>query len=271
MPFFLLGGSFVQSGSLCNILHMLAGITFAFEHVSILALRNLLLLPCGFTLYCKLVTRCCVSQLSWSACGFLICICKQKESSLLLTSLSTCSYRKSSVESLPTFNWYAFGFLDPSLYVFACFFLKHRWPKCPILLQCLHWCLLSGHLKPSMWGVSPHLWHLSSWLLCSSLNFSFFCGNLSVCLSSCWYLRLFDLGLNFLCFLWYLLGSSSSVHWFLSKFTCVACGSFGTCLMYFAVDLDDSSFFDNCLTLLAGNLSRSMLESFIVLETNSSS
>ena len=41
--------------------------------------------------------------------------------------------------------------------------------------------------------------------------------------------------------------------------------------MYFAVDLDDSSFFANCLTLLAGNLSRSMLESFIVLETNSSS
>ena len=121
-----------------------------------------------------------------------------------------------------------------------------------------------------MWGVLPHLWHLSSWLVCSCLNFAFSCGNLSFFLSSCWYLWLFDLGLNFLCFLWYLLGGSS-VHWCLSKFTCVACGSFDTCLMYFAVDLEDSNFFANCLTLLTGNLSKSILESFIVLETNSSS
>ena len=185
---------------------MLAGITFVFEHVSILALRNLVLLPCGFTLYCKLVTKCCVSQLSGSACGFLICIFKQKESSLSLTSVSTWLYKESSVEYLSTCNWYAFGFLDPFLYVFACFFLKHRWLKCPILLQCLHWCLLMGHLKPSTWGVSPHLWHLSSWLMCSCLNFSFSCGNLSFFLSSCWYVWLFDLGWNLLCFLWYLWG-----------------------------------------------------------------
>ena len=76
--------------------------------------------------------------------------------------------------------------------------------------------------------------------------------------------------LEFSLFLWYLLGGSS-VCWCPSKFTCVACSSFDTCLMYFAVNLDDSSFFANCLTLLAGNLSRSMLKSFIVLETNSSS
>ena len=131
-------------------------------------------------------------------------------------------------------------------------------------------CLPTGHLKPSIWGVSPHLWHIFSWLLCSCLNISFSCGILSFFLSSCWYLWLFDFGFNFLCFLWYLLGGTS-VHWCLSKFTCVACGSFATCLMYFAVDSCDSSFFANCLTLLAGNLSRSMLESFIVLETNSSS
>ena len=56
-----------------------------------------------------------------------------------------------------------------------------------------------------------------------------------------------------------------------NKCTCVACGSFDACLMYFAVDLEDSNFFASCLTLLAGNLSKSKLESFIVLETNSSS
>ena len=114
MPFFLLGGRFVQSGSLYSILYMLAGITFVFDHESNLALRNLVLLPWDFTLYCKLVTRCCVSQLFWSACGFLICICKQKESSLSLTSVSCCLYKESSVEYLPTCNWYAFGFLDLS-------------------------------------------------------------------------------------------------------------------------------------------------------------
>ena len=41
--------------------------------------------------------------------------------------------------------------------------------------------------------------------------------------------------------------------------------------MCLAVDLEDSNFFVNCLTLLAGNFSRSILESFIVLDTNSSS
>ena len=41
--------------------------------------------------------------------------------------------------------------------------------------------------------------------------------------------------------------------------------------MYFPVDLEDYNFFASCLTLLAGNLSKSMLESFIALETNSSS
>ena len=61
------------------------------------------------------------------------------------------------------------------------------------------------------------------------------------------------------------------MHWCLSNCICVACGSFDTCLMYFAVDLEDSSFLANCLTLLAGNLSRSILGSFIVLETKSSS
>ena len=41
--------------------------------------------------------------------------------------------------------------------------------------------------------------------------------------------------------------------------------------MCLAVDLEDSNFFAICLTLLAGNLSRSIFESFIVQDTKSSS
>ena len=48
-------------------------------------------------------------------------------------------------------------------------------------------------------------------------------------------------------------------------------GSNATCMMCLAVILELSIFFGSCLTLLAGNLSRSMLLSLIVLETNSSS
>ena len=48
-------------------------------------------------------------------------------------------------------------------------------------------------------------------------------------------------------------------------------GSLTTALMCLVVDIEDSIFLANCLTLLAGNLSRSMFESLMVLETNSSS
>ena len=58
-----------------------------------------------------------------------------------------------------------------------------------------------------------------------------------------------------------------SVHWCLNKLICVACGSPDTCLIHFAVDLEDSNFFASCLTLLAGNLSKCILESLIVLDT----
>ena len=51
------------------------------------------------------------------------------------------------------------------------------------------------------------------------------------------------------------------MHWCFSKCTCAACGSFYACLLYFVVDLEDSNFFGSCLTLLAGNLSKSKLES----------
>ena len=49
----------------------------------------------------------------------------------------------------------------------------------------------------------------------------------------------------------------------------MACGSLDTCLICLAVDLEDSSFLASCLTLLAGSFCRSILESSIVLETNS--
>ena len=121
-------------------------------------------------------------------------------------------------------------------------------------------------LNPSICEVSLHLLSLSSWL-----NLLLTCGNLSLCLFSCCYLWLPCLDLNdFLCFLWNLLGDNS-VHWCLNKFTCVACGSLDICLMCLAVDLEDSNFLASCLTLLAGNLSRSILESLRVLDTNSSS
>ena len=52
----------------------------------------------------------------------------------------------------------------------------------------------------------------------------------------------------------------------------VSClGSFATCLMLCAVGFETSIFFASCLTFLAGNISRSMLLSLMVLDTNSSS
>ena len=47
-------------------------------------------------------------------------------------------------------------------------------------------------------------------------------------------------------------------------------GSLATCLMCLPVDFKDSIFLASCLTFLAGNLSRSMIESLMVLETHSS-
>ena len=52
---------------------------------------------------------------------------------------------------------------------------------------------------------------------------------------------------------------------------CSLCRSPDTCLIWHAVDLELSSFLASCLTLLAGNFSRSTLPSLMVFETNSSS
>ena len=78
-----------------------------------------------------------------------------------------------------------------------------------------------------------------------------------------------DLNLLFLNCLLLALFGGISVLWCLNKFTWVACGSLDIFLMCLAVDLDDSNFLVSCLTLLAGNFSRSMLESIMVFETNS--
>ena len=51
----------------------------------------------------------------------------------------------------------------------------------------------------------------------------------------------------------------------------ICLGSFATPLMCLAADFEDSIFLASCLTLLAGNFSRSILESFMALERNSSS
>ena len=155
-------------------------------------------------------------------------ICKQNESSLEVKLVSAWSSIGPSAEYVPTIYWCAFGFLELLLYPDSCFYLKHKWLKCSNLWQYLHWCLLAGHLKPSVCGVSPHLLHLSSWLVWTCLNFLWTCGSLSSCLSSCWYLWLTCLDLNaFLCFIWSLLGGNS-VLWCLNKLTCVACSSVDT-------------------------------------------
>ena len=72
-----------------------------------------------------------------------------------------------------------------------------------------------------------------------------------------------------LCFL--SLPFDSSVHWCLIRWIWVACISPAICLICLAVAFELSYVFASWCTLLAGNLSRSTLPSFMVLETNSSS
>ena len=71
------------------------------------------------------------------------------------------------------------------------------------------------------------------------------------------------------CFLLALFGGFS-VLWCLHGCIRAACGSLDI-FMFLAVDLDTLIFLASCLTLLAGNFSRSMLESLIVFDTKPSS
>ena len=80
----VLGSSFVKSLFLYISLYTLIGIRFTFEHVSILALRNLVLLLWGFNLYSILVTKFCRLLILLFSFVYLACICRQNESSLEL-------------------------------------------------------------------------------------------------------------------------------------------------------------------------------------------
>ena len=59
--------------------------------------------------------------------------------------------------------------------------------------------------------------------------------------------------------------------WCLRRLTCAACGSPATCLIWCTVALELSTLFASWYTLIAGNLSNSILPSLMVLDTNSSS
>ena len=133
------------------------------------------------------------------------------------------------------------------------------------------------HWNPSICLETPHLWHLSSLLrIYLGLNVFLFSNSFSLYGACCWltsfeYPMFLDLNLLFLnCFHLALFGGIS-VFWCLNRFTWVACGTLDIFLMCLVVDLEDSNFLASCLTLLAGNFSRSILESLIVSETNYSS
>ena len=72
------------------------------------------------------------------------------------------------------------------------------------------------------------------------------------------------------CFFLYMPGGRS-VLWCLTRLTWAAWGSLTTCLIWYVVAFDASTFLANCLTLFAGNFSKSTLLSFMLLDTNSSS
>ena len=117
---------------------------------------------------------------------------------------------------------------------------------------------------------SPHYEHLSLlWRAWFGSNLFLWGGTWWVC--SLEYLFWpFDLGLWSCCLCLLLLGGRS-VLWCLTRFTCAAWGSLATCLMCLVVDFEDSIFLASHCSLLAGNLSKSIFESLMVLETNSSS
>ena len=67
------------------------------------------------------------------------------------------------------------------------------------------------------------------------------------------------------------LPAGRSVHWSHIRLICATWGLLATCQMCLAVAFDLSIFLANCLQLVAGNLSRSILLSLMGLNTNSSS
>ena len=190
----------------------------------------------------------------------------KNDSSLKVRSLDWLHLESSCVYTTPTCNWCALGVPDLK----RNFLFVAQAGKWPYLLQVLHWNFLEGHLKPSMCLESPHFEHLSL-LWCAWLGSNLFLWGGMLWLCSPEYLVwLFDLDLWKCCFCLVLLGGRS-VLWCLIRFTSAAWGSLATHLICLAVDFEDFIFLASCLTFLTGNFSGSILESFMVLETNSSS
>ena len=130
--------------------------------------------------------------------------------------------------------------------------------------------LFAGHWKPSTWIESLHLKHLSLfwWAFLTSNHFLCWLGTWKFLLP--WFLWFDCLDLREDFFFFYI-PAARSVHWCLSRLICVACGSPATCLIWCVVAFELSIHFASCLTLLAGNMSKSTFPSLMVLEKNSSS
>ena len=103
-------------------------------------------------------------------------------------------------------------------------------------------CKHSWHQSFSCNGFACHLYHSCDWVVYASQRIFSSCA----CLLGGLYV-------------------GASLNWWATW------GSLATCLMCLAVTFELSIFFATCLILLVGNLSRSMLPSLIVFETNSSS
>ena len=169
--------------------------------------------------------------------------------------------------TVPACNMWVLDFLDLEK---TCFFWKHKLVKCPYLWQVLHWYFFAGHWKPSTCKASPHFWHLSLflWTFFESKLFLLWYEGIG-CLSLASFLWLGGLGFTYNFFFLCLL-AWRSVCWCHIRLICTTWGSHATCVMCLVVAFKLSIFLASCLTLFAGNLSRSILLSFMVLDTNSS-
>ena len=129
-----------------------------------------------------------------------------------------------------------------------------------IFLHFIHWEFLEGCMKPLMCLESPHFEHLYL-LLCVWLRSNIWRGGLWFLCSLEYLLWLFDLDLWECCFHLALFGGRS-VLWCLIRLTYATWGLLATALMCLAVDFEHSIFLASWLTLLAGNLSKSMFKLF---------
>ena len=239
---------------------------FTLAHRSNMALRYLFLLWCGFNVYSRLVIRWCgVGNLA-PACVFCICTCKQKYSLLEVISPDWLQMESSCIYISPACHWCTWHILDLE----DSDLLWYSLVKWPYLLQFMHCYFLAGHLKPSMGLESPHFEHLSL-PCCVWLGWIYFLVRWFLTLVFTWvplvtlWSRL--VGMLFpLAFAWWEVCSLMPQQVHLSWLG-VTCNLFDVSIGRF----EDSIILASCLTLLAGNFSRCILESLMFLETNSSS